>query len=64
MGSMTKDGDIVVGGDSKSKLWKEVDFRKAMQKLEHELCRRCEGSRVSVESIHSNERPANHMNIK
>ena len=49
VGSITAQGDNVVVCDSKSKLWKDEE-RNA--KLEHETCRRCEESMISVKSVH------------
>ena len=45
---ITKEGDIVVAIDSKSKLWRDLSLKRATQKLEHEICRHCEESRVIV----------------
>ena len=43
VGQITKEGDIVVASDSKSNL-----FEASNTKLEHEMCRHYEESRVSV----------------
>ena len=53
VGLITKEGDTVVASDSKSKLWGEThEFEASNTKLEHDICRHCEESRVNVESAH------------
>ena len=49
---MMKEGDIVVASDSKVKAVERRELDTSNTKLEHEVCRRCEESRISVESIH------------
>ena len=51
-GQMTKEGDIIVASGSKSKLWRDLSFEARNTKLDHETCRLCEWSRLSVESLH------------
>ena len=48
VGIVTRERDIVVASDSKSLLWRDLSNTKS----EHEKCRRCEESRVTVESVH------------
>ena len=52
VGQITKDGDIIVASDRKSKLWGDLSFEAINTKLEHETYRHCEESSVSVESVH------------
>ena len=52
MGSMMKAGDIVVASDSKSKAVERHEFEGSNTKLEHETCRHCQESRISVKSVH------------
>ena len=47
-----KEGDIVVASDSKSKTAQTHAFETSNTRLEHEICRRCGESRISVESAH------------
>ena len=63
VGSMTKEGDIVVACDSKSKQWKAVNLRRAMQNWSMKCAdtARNQGSVMLVFS--SSERLANRMKI-
>ena len=52
MGTIKKEGDIVVASDSKPKLWKDMSLKRAVQHCNMEDVKRCEESRISVESVH------------
>ena len=43
VGQKTKEGDMVVAADSKSKLWRDLSLKTGSTKLEHEKCRHLRG---------------------
>ena len=49
---MTNEGDIVVASDSKSKLWRDLSLKRAIQNLNMKLCRQSEEEKVIVEGVH------------
>ena len=51
VGIRKKEGDIIVASGSKPKPERDSGFEANITKLEHELCRHCEESRVSDESV-------------
>ena len=52
VGQITKEGDIVVASDSKSKLWRDLSLKRAIHIWNIEICRHCAGSKVCVENVH------------
>ena len=48
-----KGGDIIVASVSKSKTVEGREFEASNTRLEHEMCRHCEESRVSGKSVRS-----------
>ena len=49
---MTKEGDIVVASDSKSKLWRDLRLKQAIKYWNINYVDFCEESMVSVDSAH------------
>ena len=64
VGSMTKEGDIVVACDSNSKLWKDVDLRRAMQNWNMKFVDTVRSPESALRGFTSCERLANQMKIK
>ena len=64
VGSLTKEGDIVVACDSKSKLWKDVDLRRAMQNWNMKFVDMVRSPESARREFTSSERLANKMKIK
>ena len=52
VGTMNKGGDIIVASGSKSKTVEGHEFEASNTRLEHEMCRHCEESRVCGKSVH------------
>ena len=53
VGIIKKGGDIIAASGSKSKIVKGHEFEASNTRLEHEMCRHCEESRVSGKSVRS-----------
>ena len=52
VGIIKKGGDIIVASRSKSRTVEGHEFEASNTRLEHEMCRHCEESRVSAKSVH------------
>ena len=63
VGSMTKEGSIVVACDSKSKLWEAVDLKRAMQNWNMKYVDFVGSPESALRIFTSSGRLANQMNI-
>ena len=61
--SITKEGDIAVGCDSKAKLWKDVDLKKAMQNWNMKYVDIVRSPESALTVFTTSERLANQMKI-
>ena len=63
VGPITKEGDTVVASDSKSKLWRDLSLKRALQHWNLKYVDVARGPGSALRVFTSSERLANHLNI-